>query len=55
VERLRDLVSAERAPMARVVNVPLTEVLIELVKAKLGIGLLSKCALSGRTWAPIPA
>jgi LysR family transcriptional regulator for metE and metH len=45
VERLRELVLAERAPMPRVVNVPLTCALVELVAAGLGVGLVSRWAV----------
>ncbi|NUP13231.1 MAG: LysR family transcriptional regulator [Polyangiaceae bacterium] len=46
VERLRDILAAERAPMPRVVGVPLTSVLVDCVRAGLGIGLVSKWAVA---------
>lgn len=46
VERLRDLISAERAAMPRVVPVPLTEVLVELVAAGLGVAIVSRWAIA---------
>lgn len=48
VERLRDRIAAERSKMPQVQVVPLTEVIIGLVKAGLGIGLMSR-------WAVAPA
>jgi len=48
VERLRDLISAERAVMPRIVPVPLTDTLVDLVKAGLGIAIVSR-------WAVAPA
>jgi LysR family transcriptional regulator for metE and metH len=45
VERLRDLVAAERASMPRVISVPLlTDVLVDFVKTGLGVGLMSRWA-----------
>jgi LysR family transcriptional regulator, regulator for metE and metH len=44
VERLRDLVQAERAPMPKVINVPLTELMIELVRSGRGVALASRWA-----------
>lgn len=46
VERLRELISKERAPMPRAIRVPLTEALVELVKAGLGVGLMSGWAMA---------
>jgi LysR family transcriptional regulator for metE and metH len=46
VERLRELIAAERASMPRVVAVPLTDALVELVKAGLGVGLVSRWAVA---------
>jgi LysR family transcriptional regulator for metE and metH len=43
-ERLRDLVRAERAQMPRVATIPLTEVLLDFVRARMGIGLISRWA-----------
>ncbi|MGK3966806.1 LysR family transcriptional regulator [Sorangium sp. So ce118] len=48
VERLRELLASERAPMPFAARVPLTDVLVELVKAGLGVGLVSR-------WAVAPA
>jgi LysR family transcriptional regulator, regulator for metE and metH len=48
VERLRDLIAGERAAMPRVVPVPLTEALVDLVRANLGVGIVSR-------WAVAPA
>jgi LysR family transcriptional regulator for metE and metH len=42
VERLRELVSAEHAPMPRVTTVPLTELVVAFVKAGAGVGLVSR-------------
>jgi LysR family transcriptional regulator for metE and metH len=44
VERLRDLVSAERAPMPRVSTVPLTDLLVAYVRAGGGVGMMSRWA-----------
>lgn len=44
VERLRDLVSAERARMPRVSLVPLTELMVAFVRAGAGVGLMSRWA-----------
>ena len=46
VKRLRQLLSAERAPMPEIQLVPLTEAIVELVKADLGIGLMSRWAVA---------
>jgi len=48
VERLRDLISAERAAMPRVVAVPLTCALVDLVAAGVGVAIVSR-------WAVAPA
>ncbi|WP_438008142.1 LysR family transcriptional regulator [Sorangium sp. So ce321] len=48
VERLRELIASERAPMPLAARVPLTDTLVELVKAGLGVGLVSR-------WAVAPA
>lgn len=48
VERLRDLIAAERASMPRVVPIPLTDALVDLVKAGLGVAIVSR-------WAVAPA
>ena len=45
VERLRDLLAEERAAMPRVVSVPLTEALIDLVSAGLGLAIVSRWAV----------
>lgn len=44
VARLRERLIAERAPMPDVQVVPLTEAIVELVKAELGIALVSMWA-----------
>jgi len=46
VKRLRSLLAAERAPMPEIQIVPLTEAIVELVKAGLGVGLMSRWAVS---------
>ena len=46
VERLRDIAAAERAPLPRVTKVPLTEALVDLVRAGLGVGLVSRWAVA---------
>jgi LysR family transcriptional regulator for metE and metH len=46
IERLRDRIAAERTKMPKVQIVPLTETLVELVKAGLGIGLMSRWAVA---------
>lgn len=46
VERLRALIAAERAVMPDVRLVPLTDALVELVKAGLGVGLVSSWAVA---------
>jgi LysR family transcriptional regulator for metE and metH len=49
VERLRDRIEVERAAMPRVVRVPLTDALVELVKASLGVAIVSGWAVA--PWA----
>jgi LysR family transcriptional regulator for metE and metH len=46
IERLRGRIAAERAKMPTVQIVPLTEAIVELVKACLGIGLMSRWAVT---------
>jgi len=46
VNRLRELLAVERAAMPRVVPVPLTDALVELVKAGLGVALVSRWAVA---------
>lgn len=46
VERLRELIAAEHAPMPRVIPVPLTDALVELVKAGLGVAIVSRWAVA---------
>ena len=46
VERLRELIARERAAMPDVHRVPLTDALIELVNAGLGVGLVSRWAVA---------
>lgn len=46
VERLRERIAAERAPMPRVVKVPLTEAIVSLVSAGLGVALAPRWAVS---------
>jgi LysR family transcriptional regulator, regulator for metE and metH len=46
VERLRELIAAERAVMPRVTTVPLTDALVDLVSAGLGVGLVSRWAVA---------
>ncbi|AKU94778.1 Transcriptional activator MetR [Labilithrix luteola] len=46
VERLRELIAAERATMPRVVLVPLTDALVELVAAGLGVAIVSRWAIA---------
>jgi DNA-binding transcriptional LysR family regulator len=48
IERMRELIAAERARRPRVVIVPLTDALVEMVAANLGVGLVSR-------WAVAPA
>jgi len=45
VERLRELIAAERAPMPHVAPVPLTDSLVELVKAGL-VAIVSRWAVA---------
>jgi LysR family transcriptional regulator, regulator for metE and metH len=46
VERLRELIAAEQAPMPHVAPVPLTDALVELVKAGLGVAIVSRWAVA---------
>jgi LysR family transcriptional regulator for metE and metH len=46
VERLRELIAAERAAMPRVVPVPLTDALVALVMAGLGVAIVSRWAVA---------
>ncbi|WP_437957331.1 LysR family transcriptional regulator [Sorangium sp. So ce119] len=46
VERLRELIASERAPMPLATSVPLTDALVDLVKAGLGVGLVSRWAVA---------
>ena len=46
VERLRELIAAEHAPMPHVTPVPLTDALVELVKAGLGVAIVSRWAVA---------
>ncbi|WP_437914989.1 LysR family transcriptional regulator [Sorangium sp. So ce302] len=46
VERLRELIASERAPMPLAARVPLTDALVDLVKAGLGVGLVSRWAVA---------
>lgn len=46
VERLRGLLSNERAPMPKTVRVPLTDSLVDFVSAGLGVGLVSRWAVA---------
>jgi LysR family transcriptional regulator for metE and metH len=46
VERLRELIAEERAPMPRVVLIPLTDALVDLVKAGLGVAIVSRWAVA---------
>jgi LysR family transcriptional regulator for metE and metH len=48
VERLRDRVAAERAPLPRVVSLPITDALVDMVAAGLGVGLVSRWAVMPR-------
>ena len=45
IERLRELIAGERAAMPRVIGVPFTDALVELVAAGLGIALVSRWAV----------
>jgi LysR family transcriptional regulator for metE and metH len=46
VERLRELIAAERASMPRIVPVPLTDALVALVQAGLGVAITSRWAVA---------
>lgn len=46
VERLRELIAGERATMPRVVGVPLTDALVDLVKQGLGLAIVSRWAVA---------
>jgi LysR family transcriptional regulator for metE and metH len=46
IERLREILAAERAPMPRVTAVPLTSVLVDCVRAGHGVGLVSRWAVA---------
>ncbi len=46
VERFREILASARARLPRTVSVPLTEAIVELVKANLGVGLVSRWAVS---------
>ncbi|WP_437799145.1 LysR family transcriptional regulator [Sorangium sp. So ce693] len=46
VERLRELIASERAPMPLAARIPLTDALVDLVKAGLGVGLVSRWAVA---------
>ena len=45
IERLRELIADERAAMPRVIGVPFTDALVDLVAAGLGIALVSRWAV----------
>jgi len=45
-KRMRDLLIQEQAPMPELQEVPLTEAIVELVRADLGVGLMSRWAVS---------
>jgi LysR family transcriptional regulator, regulator for metE and metH len=49
VERLRAVLARERAAMPRVSRVPLTDVLVNLVRAGAGVGLVSRWAVASFT------
>src|SRR5258708_18335444 len=46
VERLRELIAAERASMPRIVPVPLTDAVVALVQAGLGVAIVSRWAVA---------
>jgi LysR family transcriptional regulator for metE and metH len=45
-ERLRERLAAERAPMPKIQLIPLTDAIVELVRAGLGVGLVSRWAVA---------
>ncbi|HEU4536669.1 MAG TPA: substrate-binding domain-containing protein, partial [Polyangiaceae bacterium] len=48
VDRLRELVASEGAAMPRATTVPLTDAIVDLVRAGLGVGLVSSWAVAPR-------